>query len=110
MPPPRLTRAETAVRIADPPAAPAAGGQEPLGRFVRETTDAHLMEVVRTGCPAGRLASAFHRGQQQGDEHADDGDDDQQFDQRKAALRRPAHDRLRRMFGKKNLAPNVAPL
>jgi hypothetical protein len=32
---------------------------------------------------AGRLASRLHSGQQQGDEHADDGDHHQQLDERK---------------------------
>ena len=41
-----------------------------------------LLEVVLAGGPGGRLADLLHRGQQQPDEHGDDGDDDQQFDQR----------------------------
>ena len=44
--------------------------------------DADLLEVVGAGHAVGRLAHFLHGGNQQADEHGDDGDHHEQFDQR----------------------------
>jgi hypothetical protein len=44
-----------------------------------------LLEVVLTGTLPSRLAGCLHRGQEQADERADDGDHDQKLDKRKTA-------------------------
>ena len=49
---------------------------------VHEMGDAHLFEVVDAGHPVGGLARPLHGRQQQPDQHADDGDDHQQFHER----------------------------
>ena len=49
-----------------------------------------LLEVVAALHAAGRLADLLHRRQDQPDQHADDGDHDQQLHQRKGAWRPPA--------------------
>ena len=43
-----------------------------------------LFEMVLALHPAGRLSSGLHRWQKQGDEHADNGNDDEEFDERKS--------------------------
>ena len=45
---------------------------------------ADLLEVVLALGASGRFARRLHGRQQQSDQHADDGDDHQQFDERKA--------------------------
>jgi hypothetical protein len=45
---------------------------------------ADLLEVILAAHATRRLADLLDRGQQQRDQHGDDGDDDQQFDQGKA--------------------------
>ncbi len=47
---------------------------------------ADLLEVVGALDAPRRLACLLHRRQQQANQHADDGDDYQQFDQREAAI------------------------
>src|SRR5262249_44974317 len=47
--------------------------------------DADLFEVVGARGPVRRLAYLLHGGQEQSDQDADDGNDDQQFDQGKPA-------------------------
>ena len=54
------------------------------GRVVVVQGDADLLEVVGALGPAGRLAGRLDGRQQQGDQHADDGDDHQQLDQGEA--------------------------
>src|SRR5262249_55535342 len=49
---------------------------------------ANLLEVVRAAHPRGGLADLLDGRQQQADQDADDGDDHQQLDQRKAAANR----------------------
>src|SRR5690554_4074716 len=49
-----------------------------------------LFQVVRTTHPTRRFASGLHGGQQQTDENANDGDDDEKFDERKSASRHPS--------------------
>ena len=44
-----------------------------------------LLEIVGALCTPGRLAGRLHRRQQKRDENGNDGDDHQQFDQRKTA-------------------------
>jgi hypothetical protein len=53
-----------------------------------------LLQVVDALTPTGRLASGLHGWEQQGNQHGDDGDDNEQFDQREAA-----HDNARRRTG-----------
>ena len=42
----------------------------------------HLIDAL---CSPSRFAGGLDCGQKQGDEHADDGDDNEKFDERKAA-------------------------
>src|SRR5262249_4642762 len=54
---------------------------------------ADLLQVVGARRPRGGFADLLDGGQQQADEHGDDGDDDQQLDQREALARRSdSHD------------------
>jgi hypothetical protein len=46
--------------------------------------DAELLEVIRALQPPGRFPSRLNRGQQEGHENADDGNDNQQFDERES--------------------------
>ena len=46
--------------------------------------DAELLEVIRALRAAGRFAGGLHRGKEQRDQDADDGDDDEQLDQGEA--------------------------
>jgi hypothetical protein len=46
--------------------------------------DAELLEVIRALQPPGRFPSRLNRGQQEGHENADDGNDHQQFDERES--------------------------
>jgi hypothetical protein len=41
-----------------------------------------LLEVVETGSAPRSLSSRLHGGKQEGDEDANDGDDDQEFNER----------------------------
>ena len=52
----------------------------------------HLPHVVRAAGPPRGLASRLHRGQEQRDQHANDGYDDQQFHQRETAASGPLPD------------------
>jgi hypothetical protein len=45
----------------------------------------YLLQVILALCSPGRFAGGLHRGQKQGDEDADDGDDDEELDQGKRA-------------------------
>jgi hypothetical protein len=47
-----------------------------------------LLEAVLALGPPRGFAGRLHRGQEQGDQHTDDGDDDEQLNQRKAARKR----------------------
>ena len=49
---------------------------------------ANLLEVVFGRRAVGNLANLLHGGQQERDEHGDDGDDNQQLDQREASANR----------------------
>src|SRR5438132_690534 len=49
-----------------------------------EARQAQLLHVVLAGGPRGRLAGLLHRGQDHGDQDANDRDHDQQLDQREA--------------------------
>ena len=60
-----------------------------------------LLEVVGALCPACGLAGRLHRRQQQGDQHADDGDDHEQLDQGEAATRGRRTLRYHRTFSLK---------
>jgi hypothetical protein len=46
---------------------------------------ADLLEVVRAGGAGGGVADFLHGGQQEADEHGDDGNHDEEFDQRERA-------------------------
>jgi hypothetical protein len=47
-------------------------------------SEGDLLEVIRTLHAAGSLAGGLHRRQEEGHQDADDGDDDEQLDERKA--------------------------
>src|SRR5262249_2990606 len=55
------------------------------GGVVHVDPQARLGEVVGAPGAGGGGANLLHRGQQQADEHSDDGDDNQQFDEREPA-------------------------
>ena len=59
-------------------------GEGPGDALVVVQPQADLLEVVGALDAARGLAGRLHGGQQQGDQHRDDGDDDQQLDQREA--------------------------
>src|SRR5207248_3681226 len=71
------------------PGAPAAakgsdtGRQLAVGIVIRVHGDAELLEIGGTRHAVGRLADFLDRGQQQTDQHRDDGNDHQQFDEGK---------------------------
>jgi Zn ribbon nucleic-acid-binding protein len=44
-----------------------------------------LLQLIETLCPAGSFARRLNRRQEKGHQHANDGDYDEQFDQRKTA-------------------------
>jgi hypothetical protein len=52
--------------------------------FIIVSSQNDLPESVDAIGTSRRLARRLHRGQEQGDEHADDGDHHQQLDQREA--------------------------
>jgi hypothetical protein len=54
-----------------------------LARLVVQNRQAELLEVVRALHAAGAFARGLHGGEQERDQDADDGNDDQQFDQGK---------------------------
>ena len=58
-----------------------AGGEKPLRVVVEVQGQADLVQVVLAAGLVRRLTDFLHRGQQQADEHADDGDDHQQLNQ-----------------------------
>jgi hypothetical protein len=51
-----------------------------------------IVQVVRTLHSAGGFASRLNRGKQHGDENADDGNDDEKFDEGKAGSERSARE------------------
>ena len=75
---------EVAVGIAGPAPAPAAGWEEALLVVVLEAAEGELSHVVAAGDASCRFAGRLHGRQEQGDENADDGDDDEQFNEREA--------------------------
>ena len=56
--------------------------QSLVDALVIVSCDPQLLEVVPAGALAGGLTGRLHRGQEQTDERADDGDHDQEFDKR----------------------------
>ena len=68
------------------PAAGPAGGQTAVGVVVEMQGYAELLLVVPATGGAGRLAGKLHRGQDQADENANDGNHDQQLHNREAGL------------------------
>ena len=68
-------------------------GTHPVGALVVGEGQAELLQVVGALNPAGGLARRLHGGQQQRDQHGDDGDDHQQLDQRETS-RTPSNDAL----------------
>ena len=71
-------------------AALAAAGKHPLAAVVVEQAEGNLLEVVSARRPPSGFSSALHGRQEQANEHADDGDHNQQFDERKAGLDGPS--------------------
>src|SRR5205085_9153979 len=68
--------------------APVAGHERVVGQvavcsLVIVAGKGELLEVVAATGPVGRFAHALDGWQQHGDQHGNDGDDDQQFDQGK---------------------------
>jgi hypothetical protein len=47
--------------------------------------DTNLLQIIAAAGSPGRFAGGLHRGQEKGHEHADDGDDNEQLDERKTA-------------------------
>ena len=72
-----------------PPGYPLASPEVPSGTSgcvdVVMRGESELLQVVDALGPPSRLASRLHRGKQQGDQHRDDGDDDEEFDQGESA-------------------------
>ena len=62
-----------------------AGREGPQRIVIVLQGDADLLEVVAALRPPGRLAGHLHGGQQQRDQHADDGDDDEELDEGESA-------------------------
>ena len=83
--PARLLVAKTTVRISDPRAAPAAGGQESHLLFVRQCAEGHLFQVVRALHAAGGLAGRHHGRKKQADQDSDDSNRHQQLNQGETA-------------------------
>ncbi len=99
-PAPRLARTRADVGVSHPRGAPPPGGKSPVRGFVIQHADGDLPEIVFALGESGRFARGLNRGEQQGDQHADDGDHHQQLNQREAAGVRyvgdsPAHERHR---------------
>ena len=70
-----------------------APGREPaVGAVVVVEGQADLLQVVLAAQPGGGLADLLHGGQEQADEHRDDGDHHQQLDQREPRSQ-PTHKR-----------------
>ncbi len=69
-----------------------------MGVVIVVHRQADLLEVIFAGKQIGGLANLLDRGQQQGDQHADDRDHDEQFDQgeRSSGRRGRTHDFLRK--------------
>ena len=80
-----LIFALTAVRISVPVGSPTARGIELVGAFKVKGRQAHLFEIVLALRTPSSLAGGLDGRQQQGDQDADDGDDDQEFDDRERA-------------------------
>jgi hypothetical protein len=55
-----------------------------VGRLIIDRTQADLLQVIGAPNPPRRLTGRLHRGQQEGDEHADDRDHDQHLDHGKS--------------------------
>jgi hypothetical protein len=53
---------------------------------VIEQREAELFEIILAARTAGALARRLHRGEEQRDQHADDRNDDQEFDQREGGM------------------------
>ncbi len=58
--------------------------ERPEGIVVTVQRESNLLQIVRTLASPCRLASGLYRRQKQSDQDADDGNDHQEFDQRKA--------------------------
>ena len=54
-----------------------AGREGPIGVVIRLEGEANLLEVVLALCPRRGGANLLDGGNEQGDQHADDGDDNQ---------------------------------
>ena len=65
------------------------GWELPLGALMVEQCHAKLLQIALTRRASGRLTGCLHGGEQEPDEGADDGDDDEQFDQCEAGLGTP---------------------
>jgi hypothetical protein len=58
-----------------------------------------LLDIVRAGCPPCRFTGRLHRRKEQADKCADDGDDDEKFDEGEPGLGPLAGPGLRLIMG-----------
>src|SRR5690606_17306471 len=60
------------------------GGKGPVGVVVVVQGQANLLKIVAALHPPGGLAGLLHGGKEQGDQYADDGNHDKEFDESEA--------------------------
>jgi hypothetical protein len=83
-------------------------GVAALGVVERQHGQGHVPQVVGARDAAGRLPGSLHRGEQQRDQHADDGDDHQQLHEREPAKRaRSTYRRLPLRWAATIIAPSA---
>src|SRR5262245_49563918 len=85
-----LSLAVAAIRITYPAPAQTAGRKVLVQVVMGMTRYAHLVQIVRTLCPVGRIANDLHGGHQEPNEDGNDGNHDKQFDQSKTRANSPA--------------------
>ena len=98
-----LIRSGAAVGVGGPIVSPAAGGQHLAGVGVVEAGERDLLQVVLALRATAGFASRLDCGEEQRDQHADDRDDDEEFDERESggsvrvecAVGAPGHGSLR---------------
>ena len=93
-------RGGSVCRVVDFPPRP--GRESFLGVVVAVHGQGQLLQVVRALGAVGRFANLLHGGQQQPDQHRDDGNHHEQLDQREGRSTFGEHDRLL----KRNKDPN----
>ena len=87
----RLPLAVAQVGVAGPIGAPTVGRQPFGGAFMVQAAQRKLLHVVGALRHSRRFPRRLHRRQQQGDQNADDRNDHQELDKRKAASCGPDH-------------------